>query len=111
MTHPVLARIETMVRAKPVVLFMKGTPQFPQCGFSAVVVDALDQLGVDYAAHDVLTDLELRQGIKRYSDWPTVPQLYVNGSFVGGADIVREMYASSELAQLLQIDGRNGAAV
>jgi monothiol glutaredoxin len=91
-----------MVRAHPVVLFMKGTPPFPQCGFSAAVVGALDRLAADYAAHDVLADPELRQGIKQYSDWPTIPQLYVNGVFLGGADIVREMYLSGELQQLLQ---------
>jgi monothiol glutaredoxin len=107
MTHPVLARIEAMVRAEPVVLFMKGTRQFPQCGFSAVVVEALDRLGADYGTHDVLADPELRQGIKHYSDWPTIPQLYVNGSFVGGADVVREMYASGELEELLRTAGRN----
>jgi monothiol glutaredoxin len=110
MTHPVLARIETMVRAEPVVLFMKGTRQFPQCGFSAAVVEVLDRLGTDYGTHDVLADPELRQGIKHYADWPTIPQLYVNGVFVGGADIIREMYASGELAQLLQTAGSNGAA-
>ena len=111
MTDPVLARIETMVRAERVVLFMKGTPQFPQCGFSAVVVEALDRLGAEYATHDVLADPELRQGIKHYSDWPTIPQLYVDASLVGGADIVREMYASGELAELLRTGGRYGEAV
>jgi monothiol glutaredoxin len=100
-TNDVSARIAAMVHAQPVVLFMKGTPQFPQCGFSAAVVAALDRLAVDYAAHDVLADAVLRQGIKQYSDWPTVPQLYVNGTFVGGADIVREMYLSGELQELL----------
>jgi monothiol glutaredoxin len=104
MTNAVLARIDAMVRAHPVVLFMKGTPQFPQCGFSAAVAGALNHLGIAYATHDVLADPELRQGIKQYSDWPTIPQLYVNGTFIGGADIVREMYLSGELQQLLRTD-------
>ena len=93
--------IENEVKTNDVVLFMKGTPQFPQCGFSAAVVGALDHLGIEYAALDVLADPELRQGIKQYSDWPTIPQLYVDGAFIGGADIVREMYLSGELLELL----------
>lgn len=107
MTNTAFARIGTMVRAHPIVLFMKGTPQFPQCGFSAFVVGALYRLAVDYAAHDVLADPELRQGIKQYSDWPTIPQLYVDGTFVGGADIVREMYLSGELQKLLPASDRS----
>jgi monothiol glutaredoxin len=88
-----------------VVLFMKGTPQFPQCGFSAQVVQILDHLGVPYKGLDVLASDDLRQGIKTYSSWPTVPQLYVKGEFVGGCDIVREMFQAGELQSLLQEKG------
>lgn len=102
---PVFARIEDDVNANSVVLFMKGTPVFPQCGFSAQVVQALSLLGVKFKSFDVLSDDELRQGIKEYSHWPTVPQLYVKGEFIGGCDIVREMYQSGELAQLLKDKG------
>jgi monothiol glutaredoxin len=108
MTNAILARIEALVHANPIVLFMKGTPQAPQCGFSAVVVGALDRLEVEYAAHDVLADPELRQGIKQYSEWPTIPQLYVDGAFVGGADIVREMYLSGELDKLFRTSDQSG---
>jgi monothiol glutaredoxin len=92
------ARIDQEVKNNPVVLFMKGTPVFPQCGFSAAVVQILSHLGVKFKAIDVLKDPEIRQGIKEYSDWPTIPQLYVKGEFVGGADIVREMFEGDELA-------------
>ena len=102
---PVFARIEGDVNANSVVLFMKGTPVFPQCGFSAQVVQALSLLGVKFKSFDVLADDELRQGIKEYSHWPTVPQLYVKGEFIGGCDIVREMYQSGELTQLLKDKG------
>jgi len=90
-------RIDDEVKNNPVVLFMKGTPVFPQCGFSAAVVQILSHLGVKFKAIDVLKDPEIRQGIKDYSDWPTIPQLYVKGEFVGGADIIREMFESDEL--------------
>ena len=103
--NPVFARIEEDVNASPVVLYMKGTPVFPQCGFSAQVVQALSLLGVKFKAFDILSDEELRQGIKEYSHWPTIPQLYVKGEFIGGCDIVREMYQSGELAQLLKDKG------
>lgn len=103
--NPVFARLEEDVNANPVVLFMKGTPVFPQCGFSAQVVQALSLLGVKFKSFDVLTDDELRQGIKEFSHWPTIPQLYVKGEFIGGCDIVREMYQSGELAQLLKDKG------
>ena len=92
------ARIDQEVKGNPVVLFMKGTPVFPQCGFSAAVVQILSHLGVKFKAIDVLKDPEVRQGIKDYSEWPTIPQLYVKGEFVGGADIVREMFETEELA-------------
>ncbi len=99
------AAIKAKIDAKPVMLFMKGTPQFPQCGFSAAVVQILDYLGVDYGAENVLADPAIRQGIKDYSDWPTIPQLYVKGEFVGGCDIVREMFESGELKQFLADKG------
>ena len=92
------ARIEQEVKGNPVVLFMKGTPVFPQCGFSAAVVQILSHLGVKFKAIDVLKDPDVRQGIKDYSEWPTIPQLYVKGEFVGGADIIREMFENEELA-------------
>jgi len=96
-------RIHQQVTSNPVVLYMKGTPQFPQCGFSATVAEILRRSGVDnYVAVNVLEDPEIRQGIKEYANWPTIPQLYVNGEFVGGCDILREMYASGELKQLLE---------
>ncbi len=88
-----------------VVLFMKGTPVFPQCGFSAAVVGVLSHLGVKFKGINVLDDTELRDGIKRFSEWPTIPQLYVKGEFVGGCDIVREMYESGELSRHLQDHG------
>jgi len=103
--NPVFARIEEDVNANPVVLFMKGTPVFPQCGFSAQVVQALSLLGVKFKSFDILADDDLRQGIKKFSHWPTIPQLYVKGEFIGGCDIVREMYQSGELAQLLKDKG------
>ena len=101
MTDPVQARIEREISEHDVVLFMKGTPVFPQCGFSAVMVQVLSHLGVKFKGIDVLSDPALRQGIKAFSDWPTVPQLYVRGEFIGGCDIVREMFETGELAQLL----------
>ena len=98
----VFDRIKQDVTSNPVVLYMKGTPVFPQCGFSAAVVQILTELGVKFKGIDVLTDPEIRQGIKEYANWPTIPQLYVNGEFVGGADIMREMYQSGELQKLLE---------
>jgi monothiol glutaredoxin len=94
-------RIRHDIAAHPVVLYMKGTPVFPQCGFSALVVEILGRLGIDFQPIDVLVDPGLRDGIKGFSDWPTIPQLYVKGEFVGGADIVREMYESGELQSYL----------
>jgi monothiol glutaredoxin len=95
------SRIDEIVRSKDVVLFMKGTALFPQCGFSSRAVAILDHLGVGFETVDVLQDPEIRQGIKAYSDWPTVPQLYIKGEFVGGSDIMMEMYEAGELQQLL----------
>jgi monothiol glutaredoxin len=95
-------RIRDQVSQNPVVLYMKGTPQFPQCGFSATAAEILKRCGVaNYASFNILQDEELRQGIKQFSNWPTIPQLYVNGEFIGGCDIMREMYQSGELQQLL----------
>jgi monothiol glutaredoxin len=99
------AAIKAKIDANPVMLFMKGTPQFPQCGFSAAVVQILDYLGVDYGAENVLADPAMRQGIKDYSDWPTIPQLYVKGEFVGGCDIVKEMFESGELKAFFKDKG------
>ncbi len=94
-------RIADIVGGDDVVLFMKGTPLFPQCGFSSRAVAILDHCGVAYEGVDVLQDMEIRQGIKAYSDWPTIPQLYVKGEFVGGSDIMMEMFEAGELQQLL----------
>ena len=94
-------RIDALVTCNDVVLFMKGTALFPQCGFSSRAIAILDHLGVGYETVDVLQDPEIRQGIKDYSDWPTVPQLYVKGEFVGGSDIMMEMYEAGELQTLL----------
>jgi monothiol glutaredoxin len=97
--------IDNEVKANDVVLFMKGTPQFPMCGFSGQVVQILDHLGVPYKGLNVLENDELRNGIKAYSNWPTIPQLYVKGEFVGGCDIVREMFQAGELQDLLKEKG------
>ena len=105
MTEDARTRIDSTVKGNGVVLFMKGTPLFPQCGFSSRAVAILEHLGVEYASVDVLQDQAVRQGIKEYSDWPTIPQLYVKGEFVGGSDIMMEMYESGELAQLMQDQG------
>ena len=99
------ARIEAEVKNNDVVLFMKGTPGFPQCGFSGQVVQILDYLGVEYKGVNVLTSNDLRQGIKDYSNWPTIPQLYVKGEFVGGCDIITEMTLSGELDALFDQNG------
>ena len=97
--------IDNEVKSNDVVLFMKGTPAFPQCGFSGQVVQILDYLGVDYKGVNVLADPEIRQGIKDYSNWPTIPQLYVKGEFVGGCDIVREMFQAGEIQAYLTEKG------
>ena len=95
------AWIQNEVKSNDVVLFMKGTPTFPQCGFSSQVVQILDYLGIDYKGINVLENMDIRQGVKEYSNWPTIPQLYVKGEFIGGSDIMREMYESGELQQVL----------
>ncbi len=94
-------RIAEIVNGSDVVLFMKGTPLFPQCGFSSKAIAILEHLGVEYGSVDVLQDMEVRQGIKEFSDWPTIPQLYVKGEFVGGSDIMMEMFEAGELQQLM----------
>ena len=99
------ARIDEQVKNNDVFLFMKGTPDFPQCGFSGRVVQILNYLGVDYSSANVLEDQELREGIKAYTNWPTIPQLYVKGEFVGGADIVTEMFQAGELQKHLEDKG------
>ncbi|MFO1428005.1 MAG: Grx4 family monothiol glutaredoxin [Steroidobacteraceae bacterium] len=101
----VVERIQAQLSAAPVVLFMKGTPDFPQCGFSAQAVAALRSCGAQFAHVNIFEDPELREGLKRYSNWPTYPQLYVNGELVGGCDITLEMYRSGELKKLLDEAG------
>jgi len=105
MTNPVFDRIKQEITENSVVLYMKGTPMFPQCGFSAAVVQVLSDLGIKFKGVDVLVDPSLRDGIKQFANWPTIPQLYVKGEFVGGCDIVREMAASGELQTLLKEKG------
>ena len=105
MDNPVVNRIKQDIAENDVVLYMKGTPVFPQCGFSAAVVQVLSQLGVKFKGIDILTDPALRQGIKDFSQWPTIPQLYIKGEFVGGCDIVREMFQTGELQELLKSKG------
>ena len=103
--NPVFDRIRQDISSNDVVLYMKGTPVFPQCGFSSAVVQVLTHLGVKFKGINVLEDSEIRNGIKEYANWPTIPQLYVKGEFVGGCDIVREMYQTGELAEMLQTKG------
>ena len=105
MTNPVIDRIKKDIGENDILLFMKGTPVFPQCGFSAAVVQVLTELGVKFKGVDVLTDPAIRQGIKDFSQWPTIPQLYVKGEFVGGCDIVREMFESGALKKLFEQHG------
>ena len=109
MTDEVQDRIQGLVDANDVLLFMKGSPLFPQCGFSSRAIAILNHLGVEFESVDVLQDQGVRQGIKAFSDWPTIPQLYVKGEFVGGSDIMMEMYESGELAQLLADSGVKAA--
>ena len=100
-----LNEIQKEIDNNDIVLFMKGTPAFPQCGFSAHVTSILAAEGLSFVTHDVLSDEELRANIKKFSDWPTIPQLYIRGEFIGGADIVHEMYDSGELSRVLQPQG------
>jgi len=101
MTDALKTRIESTIRKQRVMLFMKGSPAMPQCGFSAAVVGLLKEIGVPFDSHNILADPELREGLKEYSSWPTFPQLYVDGQLIGGSDIVRAMHARGELAPLL----------
>ena len=110
MSNPVNEQIQSVVDSNVVVLFMKGTPMFPQCGFSAAVVQVLSHMSVPFQGVNVLEDGDIRQGIKEFSSWPTIPQLYVKGEFVGGCDIVREMYESGELEDLFKDKGIAAAA-
>ncbi len=110
MTNPVFETIENEINNNDIVLFMKGNAQFPQCGFSSAVVQVLDYMGVEYKDINVLEDGEMREGIKEYTNWPTIPQLYVKGEFVGGCDIVREMFQSGELKELFEEKGLIKAA-
>ncbi len=103
--NPAHAAIDKAVKGDDIVLFMKGNPNFPQCGFSASVVDILTHMGVPFKAYDVLHDPDLREGIKEFSDWPTIPQLYVKGEFIGGCDIIREMFTDGELETLFDEKG------
>ena len=103
--NPVIDRIQNDITSNDVVLYMKGTPVFPQCGFSAAVVQCLSTMGVKFKGIDILTDPSLRQGIKEFSQWPTIPQLYVKGEFVGGCDIVREMFQAGEVQQMFADKG------
>lgn len=105
MMDPVFERISGIISGDKVVLFMKGVPRAPQCGFSAGVVQVLSALGVAFTGVNVLADAEIRDGIKAFSDWPTIPQLYIAGEFIGGADIVREMSQSGELVTMLRDNG------
>ena len=105
MTDDAQARIAEIVAKSDVLLFMKGSPLFPQCGFSSRAVAILNHLGAEFESVDVLQDQGIRQGIKAFSDWPTIPQLYVKGEFIGGSDIMMEMYESGELAQLFEEQG------
>jgi monothiol glutaredoxin len=105
MDNTVSERIRNDIASNDVVVYMKGTPVFPQCGFSAAVVQVLTHIGVPFKGIDILTDPGLRQGVKEFSNWPTIPQVYVKGEFVGGCDIIREMYQTGELQELLEGKG------
>ena len=105
MTNPAFERIETDIKSNPVVLYMKGTPVFPQCGFSARVVQILSHIGVPFKGVNVLDDTEIREGVKAYANWPTIPQLYVQGEFVGGCDIILEMFQAGELQSMMKEKG------
>jgi monothiol glutaredoxin len=100
--NTVLAQIDEQVKKNKIVIYMKGTPSFPMCGFSAATVQVLDSYNVPYESVNILEDPAIREGIKRYSNWPTIPQVYINGEFVGGCDIVREMHENGELAPLIR---------
>lgn len=96
-------RIQEQIKNNKIIIYMKGSPAFPQCGFSAAVIDVFNQLGAQYETVDVLSDPEIRQGIKEFSNWPTIPQVYIDGKFIGGCDIIREMYTQGQLQPLVQV--------
>jgi monothiol glutaredoxin len=102
MADDVLAKIDEAVKKHPILIYMKGTPTFPMCGFSAATIQVFDSFNVPYETVDVLEDPAIREGVKRYSNWPTIPQVYINGELIGGCDIVREMYAKGELEPLVR---------
>jgi monothiol glutaredoxin len=106
----VTEKIQSAINSSKIVLFMKGNRSFPQCGFSAATVEIFEQLGAPYETVDVLADMEIREGIKRWSNWPTIPQVYINGKFVGGCDIIREMYENGELEPMVKQALGAGAA-
>jgi monothiol glutaredoxin len=106
----VVEKIQSTINSNKIVLFMKGNRSFPQCGFSAATVEIFEQLGAPYETVDVLADMEIREGIKRWSNWPTIPQVYINGKFVGGCDIIREMYENGELEPMVKQALGAGAA-
>tara|TARA_Y100001968_G_scaffold333229_1_gene394838 strand:+ start:1740 stop:2063 length:324 start_codon:yes stop_codon:yes gene_type:complete len=103
MENDTRVRIEQLINSNPIMIFMKGTKLMPQCGFSNNVVQILNSIGISFETFDVLSDMEIRQGIKEYSNWPTIPQVYVKGEFIGGSDILIEMYNSGELREKLEI--------
>ena len=105
MENSVKEKIETLINENEVMLFMKGTPEMPQCGFSAAVVGVLNHLGVNYKTSNVLQDQDIREGIKEFSDWPTIPQLYIKGEFIGGCDIIKEMFEAGEIQEILKEKG------
>ena len=102
MANEVHKQIEEQVKSTPILLFVKGSPQAPQCGFSKTVMDIFDELGVAYKTVDVLSDPEIRDGIKKYTNWPTIPQVFINGEFIGGCDIVRDLFFNGELEQMVK---------
>ena len=102
MSDDVIKAIDEEVRSNPVVIYMKGTPRFPMCGFSAATIEVLNEVGVPFKAIDILAEQDKREGVKAYTSWPTIPQVFVGGKFVGGCDIVRELHARGELAPLIQ---------
>jgi monothiol glutaredoxin len=102
MSDEIIKAIDEEVRQNPVVIYMKGTPRFPMCGFSAATIEVLNEVGVPFKAIDILADQDKREGVKAYTSWPTIPQVFVGGKFVGGCDVVRELHARGELAPLIQ---------
>jgi monothiol glutaredoxin len=103
MTTPAAAQIDTLIKENKIMVFMKGNKMMPQCGFSNQVVQILNILGVPYETVDVLADQDIRQGVKEYSNWPTIPQVYINGEFVGGSDVMTELYQKGELQQMVEV--------